>query len=306
MEERAERCVVCRGALQPLGQRKGATYAACRTCGGVQMSPLPTEAELMKLYEKDYHAAGHYDLDPELSRRHRQNICRYVARLVASLHPPDDPRPVLELGAGWGTLGLALQELGATYWGVEPSATMSSYSLAQGLEVKHGGLETVEQDPELAGRLRAIVTMSVYEHLPDQLGTLRRLAKLLPPDGAIVIQCPTASVPRMVGRFYQRFASGRELPEVYGFFCPPWHVSFPTIQGLRIQAGQCGLVLESVAASPSGRLPDWKLRALQILQETVARAGHSLFGESWPFSMCHVFVLRPKPVALSQSGSAVP
>lgn len=292
-------CVVCEGPLQDLGRRAAYRYAVCGRCGSVQLVPIPSEQELEELYRTEYHASGHYDTDPELSRRHRWRVCRYVARRLAALRRPGDPRVVVELGAGWGTLGLALREEGIPYVGLEPSEAMCRHAAALGLEMLNGRLEALESDPALAGRVWALATMSVYEHLPNQLEVLKRMAALLPPDGVILIQCPTASVPRLVGRLMHRVAPRRELPFLIGFFAPPWHICFPTSESLRLQAQRCGLVLESVEASPSGRYHDWGRRSLQILQEAVARGGHRLVGERWPLSMAHVFLLRPRQAALA-------
>jgi len=291
------RCVVCEGSLHDLGQRASFVYAACDSCGSVQLVPLPDESELERLYREEYHAAGHYDADPELSVRNRRRICRFVARRLAALYPKEDTRLVVELGAGWGTLGLALGEVGIPYLGLEPSEVMCAHAAGLGLQMINGGIERLEQDSELRSRIRAIVTMSVYEHLTDQVGVLRRMASLLPQDGAILIQAPTASLPRMVGRLMHRVIPNRELPSLLGFFAPPWHVCLPTPTGLRLQANRADLVLEAVDASPTGRYADWGRRSLQVLQEAVGRGGHRLLGERWPLSTAHVFLLRPKPAA---------
>ena len=293
-------CTVCSAPLRDLGRRHEYHYAMCAQCGSVQLVPIPSQPELDELYRTAYHSSGHYDTDPELSRQHRWRVCRYVARRMAEQRRPDDTRVVVELGAGWGTLGLALRDEGIPYLGLEPSVAMCEHATSLGLDMRNGGLEVLESDPALAGRIWAVATMSVYEHLPNQLDVLKRTAALLPPDGLVLIQCPTASVPRLVGRVLRRLAPRHELPSLIGFFEPPWHILFPTPSSLRLQAEQCDLVLESVQASPSGRYHDRFRRWLQVLQEAVARGGHRLWGERWPLSMAHVFVLRPRPAARLQ------
>jgi hypothetical protein len=67
----------------------------------------------------------------------------------------------------------------------------------------------------------------------------------------------------------------------------------PTPKSLRIQAASCGLTVSSVTASLSGRRSDWR-RFLQAANEMLGVTGHSLFGERWPLSMAHLFVLRPE------------
>ncbi len=280
------------GSLLPLGRRKGSAYAYCFQCGSVQLVPLPTKEKLARLYREEYHESGHYHLAAEANEKQRRHLNSRIASLIASLHPSTDRRLVVELGTGWGSLGLEIIGRGLSYLGLEPSTTMCQAAKERGLDVRQGSLETLESDSALQGRVRTFVTLSVYEHLVDQTDALRRMAAVLPPEGRIVIQCPTASVPRIVGRWQRRLAPRRELPSLLGIFAPPWHVCMPSIQGVRLQAARTGLVVERVLASPSGRNSRLSVRLAQILQETVARSGHRLFGEGWPISACHIFVLR--------------
>lgn len=285
------KCVVCRGTLQRLGVREGATYTTCSLCQTVQLYPIPPEEELDRLYRDVYSAEGHYHRNAETHGAARRRVCEQVARIVTSLHADDDPRIIVDLGSGWGTLVSVLTERGLPIVGYELSESMCDYATESGLAVRNGGLEALETDTALRGSLRTIVTMAVFEHLPDQTGTLRRLAELLPHDGAIVIQAPTAGIPRVLGRALGGFG---ELPSFFGSLAPPWHVCLPTPKSIRYQADQCGLKVTSIQPSLSGRDKGWR-RVLQALNESVARLGHHSFGENWPLAMGHVFVLRPLP-----------
>jgi hypothetical protein len=283
-------CTVCNGRLGLLGRREQWTYAACAECGAVQLVPQPEESELGELYRDQYHHGGHYHEDPESLLKERGRVIDQVADTVAAI---GINRTVVEIGAGWCGLGRVLTGRGFEYVGLEPNRDMADYGRSKGLDVRPGGIEVLEANPSLAANLGVIVTMAVYEHLLDQCGMLRRMASLLPADGAIVLQAPTAGFPRAVGEVLRRIAPQRQLPSVFGSLAPPWHVCLPTPKSLRIQAASCGLTVSSVTASLSGRRSDWR-RFLQAANEMLGVTGHSLFGERWPLSMAHLFVLRPE------------
>ena len=286
-------CVVCAGSLRKLGRRGSSTYAYCRRCGSVQLTPMPGVEEIRRLYKHHYHKAGHYNPDPEEHRKERWRVCRQVSRLVAEVHGPDQDRMVVDVGAGWGTLGLALRDLGIPYMALDLSRAMVDHMTKKGLTALQGDIDLLERDPSLAGRVKTFVTMAVHEHLPDQTEILRRLAALVPSDGGIVIQCPTAGIARIGGRILRAIAPARELPSFFGSLTPPWHVCLPTIESIRIQAGQCGLDVQVAVPSRSGRTRDWR-RLLQTINEWVAFGGYFLVGERWPLSMGGVFSLRPR------------
>ena len=284
-------CLACSGPLKLLGIEGGGRYAWCVDCGAVQLHPVPDPEGLHELYRSAYADAGHYYGDASAHEAELGRVCRQVAGLVLAQHTAADPRFVVEVGAGWGTLTRLLAEAGVPVVALEPSAALARSARERGLPVREGDLAVVERDTDLAGRVRAFVSMAVYEHLADQGDHLRRLAALLPGDGAVVLQCPTAGIPRLVGRALRRVAPARELPSLGGSLAAPWHVCLPTPLSMSAQARAAGLVVTAVEPSLSGRRSDWR-RILQAGNEWVARVGHALAGPRWPLSTGHVFVLR--------------
>lgn len=285
---RAPECVACRAGLAPLGEVRGGRYAFCCRCGTVQLEQPPGALELAELYARDYRRSGHYTTDPERHFARRAPVFRQVAALVEKLHPAGDPRPVVELGCGWGGLGLELRERGIPWLGLELAADAVAYARGRGLEVVRGELADL---PSVAARTYALV--AVLEHLPAPESTLREIRTRLPPDGAIVLQVPTAGIPRVVGRLLSRLRPGRRLPEFFGSLAAPWHLWLPSPAGLRALAERVGLVVESVAPCRSGR-DHGPRRHVQRLNDVVGTAGFRLLGERWPFVMAHLFVLRPR------------
>lgn len=147
-------------------------------------------------------------------------------------------------------LGVALKELGVHYLGLEHSRIMSSDATRRGIDVRQGGLAIVERNPELANQVQVFVLIAMFEHLADPGATLRRIARILPPDGALVIQCPTAGIPRMVGKFLRTIAPAVGLPSIFGSLAPPWHVCPTCPRQTECEQARGGSGLSSRARNP--------------------------------------------------------
>lgn len=281
-------CIACGTQLRLLGNRGDHRYLVCRRCKAIQLDPMPSPDELAALYASTYADAGHYHADAAAHRAARMRVCQQILEMVRRVHPPSDSRLVVDLGAGWGTLVATLREAGHSVLGIEPSETMASHARSLGQPVVTGDLNDIEASVQGEGEVRTVVMMAVYEHLVDQEEVLRRLRRLLPRDGSLIIQCPTSGIPRALGPLFRPFG----LPAFFGTLAPPWHVAIPSPDSLRLQAERAGLTVETVLPSRSGRDPGWK-RFLQAANEWTARAGHRLTGERWPMAMGHLFLLRP-------------
>ncbi len=284
-------CMVCAGPLETLGPKDGGTYAACGACGAVQLVPVPDPAELDELYRSSYHDDGHYHQDPDEHLAQRRRVCEQVADVASAALP--EGRAVVEIGAGWGNLGVVLAERGVPWVGLEPNPVLVEAGRSRGVDLREGDLAALEADAALRAEVGVLVSMAVYEHLARPGEELARMAALLPPGGAVVIQAPTAGIPRVGGRWARRLRPGRELPGFFGSLAAPWHVCLPTPRSLAVQAGRCGLEVRAVHVSRSGRAPDAR-RVLQAANEWVGRGGRALFGPGWPLAMAHVFVLGPE------------
>jgi hypothetical protein len=170
---------------------------------------------------------------------------------------------------------------------------MAEHARSRGLDIVTGDLDQIDAVAR-SERIHTFVSMAVYEHLLHQTDVLCRQAELITANGEIIIQAPSAGIPRAVGRLFAALQSQRELPGLFGSLAPPWHVLLPTPQSIRAQAARCGLQLKQVLVSNAGRRRDFR-RLLQIASEQVGRAGHGLLGERWPLSVAHIYVLGRSP-----------
>ncbi|MYL85285.1 glycosyltransferase [Desulfovibrio aerotolerans] len=171
------------GGLEPFSE----AYMLCPACG-----TLVSRQEDGEGYGRDYWY-GHQETDlgqPSIEVRARRDMPeRCVAWLRFFLRACLPPGDVLELGCAHGGFTALLNRAGFRARGLELDASVAALaSRTFGVEVLAGPLEEQNIAP---GSLSAVVLMDVLEHLPDPVGLLRRVARLLAPDGVVLVQTPS-------------------------------------------------------------------------------------------------------------------
>ncbi len=166
-------CAWCEAPLaRPAGRRRGRTV--CAACGVATTDPWPTPAALADAYGGAYRPpegrfSGPGDAVLELTRA-------ALARRLDRIAPPG---PVLDVGAGTGSLVAALRDRGREAIGLERQA--------RGDWIRDTPLA------ELDGPWAAIVFWHSLEHLTRPGRDLDRAADLLAPGGVLVVAVPNAA-----------------------------------------------------------------------------------------------------------------
>jgi len=215
--------------------------ATCDACGLLYQNPRVRTDQLGLIYPDHY---GPHARDPELSKslRERGRSVRWI--LATQLGYPhvrtDDVRAVDRLRAAWrgrrlreefppwrgqgrlldvgcasGRFIRQMREIGWQVAGIEfdPEAARKAREITP---------EIFEGDPTAAsfppGRFDVITAFHVIEHLPDALGTLRRMVHWLAPGGLIIVEVP--NVTGVGGRVFGRYWSGLDFPRHLIHFSP--------------------------------------------------------------------------------------
>lgn len=211
----ADRCRVC-GADSGLtsyearemmfGLRESFRYFQCAECGCLQLAEAP--ADLSRYYPEDYYAHAQGEHRSAVFRtlrrlRNRHALLRrgLVGRMLSALSSYPFPTAhhwlarnglredsrILDVGCGAGLLLRDLRGVGFTrLLGVDPYVDADVVH-DEGLRILKLPLEEVE------GAFDLIMFHHALEHIPDQVGTLRHVARLLAPEGECVIRIPTVS-----------------------------------------------------------------------------------------------------------------
>jgi len=176
------------------GPSIGHDYRRCARCGTAVVSTLPAglDAEPRHddgLYGKRYwleHQREHGL--PDIRERAQTDLSErcvfWLERVLEAVRPPGR---VLEIGCGHGGFVSMLRELGFDAMGIDLSPWVVDYARQTfGVTVRQGTLETLDLEPGFA----CVAAFDVLEHLADPLETVRRGARLLAPDGVILLQTP--------------------------------------------------------------------------------------------------------------------
>lgn len=178
---RPTRCIWCGAELADGEWLDGRTR--CRRCGSATTDPWPTEAELEAAYGGWYRPKSErWEAPNEGGRRFSLAgdaiLNRTRGALADRLDRVAPAGPVLDVGAGEGTLVDALRARGREATGLERGSARADFLDA--------AIEQVDGD----GAWAAVVLWHALEHLPRPGAAIAAAARLLQPGGVIAIAVP--------------------------------------------------------------------------------------------------------------------
>lgn len=148
--------------------------AVCPDCGSATTYPRPTSEELDRAYVGWYRpASGRFSAGGD------RLLSMARARLAMRLDAIAPPGPILDVGAGEGTLLAALRARGREALGLERAGGGDGVIAAE-----------IADFDQRSGEWAAVVFWHTLEHLPDPAAALDRACRLLAPGGVLVIAVP--------------------------------------------------------------------------------------------------------------------
>ena len=186
----------------------------CARCGVATTTPWPSDEQLGAAYADWYRpTSGRFSgLGDKVLRRTRSALADRLHRLVP-------PGPVLDVGAGDGTLAAAFVHRGREAVGLEPYAT--------GPHIRNAEVEEVD------GTWSAVIFWHSLEHLREPARALTHAAGLLEPGGMLVIAVPNAT--SMQARAFGDRWLALDLPRHLVHLSPPALLSKIEALGLRVE-----------------------------------------------------------------------
>lgn len=170
---RAERCAWCGAALSH-GATRLRGRVLCGKCGVASTDPWPSESELNDAYGSWYRPeSGRFSgVGDKLFRLLRGGFARRLNQIAP-------PGPILDVGAGDGSLVDGLRKKGREATGLDPYSTRDDFLKTS--------IESVE------GQWAAVVFWHSLEHLPTPTHDLEAASQLLQPGGLLIVAVPNAS-----------------------------------------------------------------------------------------------------------------
>jgi SAM-dependent methyltransferase len=190
---------------------------SCSGCGLVFLSPRPTEARALALYQDpayyESETAGHgYDEYLEV----QQNWRRTFRRRLRQIRKHQPRGRVLDVGCGPGFFLDAAAALGYDAWGIDPSEP--AVSLARRRHGERVALGLLEQAPFPGESFDLLVAGDAFEHVYDPRRFLAAAHGLLKPGGLLAITTPDPSslLAHVSGRSWVSF----KIPEHVYYWSP--------------------------------------------------------------------------------------
>jgi len=186
----------------------------CARCGVATTSPWPSDEQLSAAYADWYRPeSGRFSgLGDKVLRRTRSALADRLHRILP-------PGPVLDVGAGDGTLAGAFVRRGREAVGLEPYAS--------GPHIRNAEIEEVD------GTWSAIIFWHSLEHLRQPARALGHAATLLSPGGRLVIAVPNAT--SLQARVFGDRWLALDLPRHLVHLSPPALLSKVEALGLRVE-----------------------------------------------------------------------
>jgi SAM-dependent methyltransferase len=210
--------------------------AQCSQCGAVQ------RVETGRLADTDYYER-HYTYY-ERPGADTLDVVRYqaLARWVEDAIAPRRPLSVFDVGCGQGGTMRYLRESwpDAAFAGLEPYPKAVDAARALGFDVAVGRLAL---DEPLNRTFDLVFSNNVLQHTTDPVAFIRAQARLLAPDGRLVLSCPDGTHPSVELLMADQNFS----------LCPPH---------LDAVAAQAGMRVERRLACPGGPLRNEQLVVL--------------------------------------------
>lgn len=224
-------CPVCGGVkAEPRFRKEGYDLVRCRDCGLLYVGQDPAGIDFDALYGQSYYTGGNdqvfadYTGQQAARRAHARRklwVLRHLAPRIAR------QGRLLDVGCA---AGFFLAEAQAHYQvqGVELSAWSSAYARERlGLPVVTG---TLQQAALPASYFDVVTLWDVIEHVADPVPLLAEVARVLRPDGRLVLS---------TGDWGSAYAQARG--EHWHLLTPPWHLSFFDRATLTRAASAAGL-----------------------------------------------------------------
>jgi len=200
----------------------------CKECRLIYLNPRPSPEEIGAYYPDEYEPyartpGARSSLSLLIQRLKLRSRVRTVTRLA-------EGGRLLDLGCGSGGFLREMQRL--PEWqvqGIEVNQEMATFAREKlGLDVQAGTLEGAH----LPASSFDVVTMwDVLEHLPDPLGSLREIHRILKPAGVLITSSPNAA--SLDARIFGRYWIGLDFPRHLYVFSP--HTLFDLLRKAGLQ-----------------------------------------------------------------------
>jgi SAM-dependent methyltransferase len=159
--------------------------ARCSGCGLLRLHPPPDDTTLNAAYPAHYAPFQRRGVSGRVKSGLERRSVRKLRRYLGA------PNTVLDVGCSSGALLAAVRAAGnPRVIGVEPDPDAARAARGRGLDVRVGDLEAAGFADE---RFDTVVMSHALEHVREPIATLREVARVMRPGGALLLWLPNAA-----------------------------------------------------------------------------------------------------------------
>ena len=159
----------------------------CKQCGLVYLNPRPSQQEINEEYSAEYHIDRLLRGKPTNTKELEEEINKNIGRAEEIVKRFGTKGKLLDIGCGAGFFIACLKRYGWDVTGIDISDWASEFARKKlGLNVFTGTVEHGLFDE----RFDVVAMYHILEHLPDPLGTLKKISETIAGDGFLVIKGP--------------------------------------------------------------------------------------------------------------------
>lgn len=265
------KCILCNTHMERFLFKNGYWLYRCPNCHFAQ-------TDLAKNYltfVKDHYSKGYFLGDPTRSayanyELDKPVIVQNMKKFLRRIQQKKKSGKLLDVGCAYGYFVELAQNAGFDAYGFDPStyAVSQARKLVGKNRIQEGTISEVRYKEN---SYDVITLFDVFEHLQDPVADLKKLRKLLKPDGIIVIATGNAQslAAKMFGRRWT-------------FYIPPQHLSFFTKPNLQTFLSQVGLVPLEWFGIGKWLSVDYILHLAKTTGEsTIGAVAHRLLGNTF-------------------------
>ncbi len=208
-----KKCILCNNIkFSKLFKKNNYQVVECVSCNFIFLNPPPNKSQLVKYYKNFDYQTGF--INENLIRRDSIKTLKNLKKLGY------DNGSLLDIGCGAGFFLDEARKFGWEVQGIDTSEITSSYGKNKlKLEIINSNFLDYKF-PE--SKFRVITLLQVIEHLNDPTTMIKKIYKLLEPNGILCIATPNI----------ESYLS-RILKNNFNYMIPPEHISFYSPQTLK-------------------------------------------------------------------------
>lgn len=170
----------------------------CKNCGFTYLNPRWTKDRYNHFYSLEY---DNYYRPEVKSTKYKYDVYSPVKTILSRLEKfhvkPINPENIIDIGCGMGDALIYLKEniyQKANYYAIEPSTFCCEHLKKNNISILSNDVDS-EWSENNENKFDVVIMRHVLEHFLDPISVLKKVSKILKPDGILYVAVPNSKKP---------------------------------------------------------------------------------------------------------------